>query len=716
MIKINEKKRLSRASILNIVILIVFFVFSLSLVKIQIIDRDIYVSKDNFKSSHDVVVQSARGEILDRNGNPLVINRQGNSLVFNNAEFPSSKEQEKRNEIIFGLIKLFEERGEEYINDLPILIDGSGNFVFEEERESDVEWLKSSDMLNLNSYATAQNCVDEIVRRYKLEKYSKEDALKIGAVCTQMKKSHFSNPYPYTFAKDVSTELVSSVLENNKFYKGVENSVEAYREYVDGTIAPHIIGRVGPISAEKYKEKKNEQNKIIEKMEKKKTNTKEIQDAKRDFYTLTDEYGEFGIERYAEEYLRGKRGVKTVTKSVKDEITEDFSVEPKQGDTVILTIDKNLQLVAQQALKNRVDSLKVQTRLPCAAAVVVIEVNTGEILACATYPSYDMNTYQDLLKEMAEAKKANSDQFVYDSPLVNRALMGAYEPGSTFKPLVAIAALETGTITESTRMSCNGFYTHFKDMRPFRCQGRHGSLDVVNAIDRSCNVFFYETGRLLGIEKINEYGSMFGLGQATGVELPEAVGTLASKENREARGGKWYPGDTIQAAIGQSDNQFTPIQIANYAATIANGGTRYVPHFIKSIKSYDYSKTVLEREPEIAVETGISKRSMDFAREGMLKVGTTGFCARDFSGLPVQAAAKTGTSEIVKRYNGQLVEGNNGFLITFAPYENPEIAMGIVVETANKGSQTAMIAREIYDYYFSNKGVGPAQNYNELLS
>lgn len=707
MIEISVKKRFSRTMVLNIVISIIFVSFLSVLIKIQIIDRDVYAAQNNFVSSYDVVVESARGDILDRNGNPLVTNRQGNSLVFNAAYFPSGKEQTKRNEIIYGLIKLFEQSGEAYIDTLPIKIDENGNFVFEAERESDIEWLKSAEMLNLNSYATAKNCMDALIKRYELEKYSKEDARKIAAVCTQMKKGYFSKLYPYTFAKDVSTDLVSKVMENSHFYKGIEANVEAYREYIDGTIAPHIIGRVASISEKEFKNQKKDQEETIKKMESQGASAQDIAGVKRNGYKLTDEFGEFGIENIAEQYLRGTRGVKTVTTDVDGKVAQDYSVEPKQGDTVILTIDKNLQQVAQQALKNRIDTLTVQSRLPCAAAVVVIEVKTGEILACATYPSYDISTY-------AENYPALSKDDI--APLWNRALKSTYEPGSTFKPLVAIAGLETGTITESTKVTCNGLYTYYKDMRPFKCMGHHGSLNVVEAINKSCNIFFYETGRLLGIEKMNEYGSMFGLGQATGIELPEASGVLASKEYREANGGTWYPGDTVQAAIGQSDNLFTPLQLANYVATIANGGTRYVPHIIKSVKSYDYTKTVVEKEPQISVETGVSKKSFDLVREGMLRVGTTGFCAREFSKLPVQAAAKTGTSEVTKKFNGEYIEGNNGFLITFAPYENPEIAMAIVVETADTGSQTAMIAREIYDYYFSNKGVTPAQNYNQLIS
>ncbi|MDR0315147.1 MAG: hypothetical protein LBH71_04270 [Oscillospiraceae bacterium] len=697
--------KFSHPVIMNTVIIVVFIAFSISIFKTQILDRDQYTTLGNIVSSYDVIVQSARGEIVDRNGNPIVSNRQGNAVVFNASFFP--EDQKSRNEIIHNLIKLFEASGEEYIDNLPIVAGSGGKLAFEQERESDIEWLKSADMLNLNSYATAQNCMDALIKRYSLENYSLQDARKIASICTDMKKNYFSKSYPFTFAQDVSTQLVSKVMENSHFYRGVEVAVEAYRMYDDGTWAPHIVGRTAPINAGKYSSEKDKLKEAIKKAEAKGASSREIADLERNAYKLTDSIGEFGIEDVMENYLRGSRGVKTIVTDTNDNIEEFYSVEPKQGDTVVLTLDKKLQKVAQDALKNRVDTLQVRTRLPCAASVVVLKVDTGEILACATYPSYDISTYKENYKELSDPKN--------NSPLWNRALMSTYEPGSTFKPLVATAGLETNTINSSTHVHCTGRYNFFKDTT-FICQGHHRSVDVVSAIDKSCNIFFYETGRKLGIEKINEYGAMFGLGQATGVELPEASGLLASKEYRESIGGTWYPGDTVQAAIGQSDNLFTPLQLANYVATIANGGKRLMPHFIKSVRSSDYSKTILEKTPEMIVDTGVSEKTLALVKEGMKRVGTIGFCARAFAKLPITAAAKTGTSEVKKVINGRIIEGNNGFLISFAPYEKPEIALAVVVETADAGSLTAVVAADIYDYYFSNKGIKEAQGFNQLLS
>lgn len=650
-------------------------------------------------------VDAARGEILDRNGEPLVTNRQGNSITFHYTSFP--KEQEKRNEEIISLIQLCDANGVEYIDKLPIKVNKEGKYVFtkKDENAAYISWLKSKDVLNLNEYATAENCMKALIKQYELEAYSKEDARKIASVLLEMQRNTFNNSYPYTFAEDVPTDLVTIIMENKNFYKGVENTVEAYREYTDGEFAPHILGRVSGITAETYEEKQAELDKALDKARGK----EEIDELNRNAYTISDEYGSSGLELAMEDYLRGKRGAKTVTIDNDGNSVDTLTVEPENGNNVVLTIDKNLQLVAQEALKDRVESLNISASRKCAAAVVVEDIHTGEILACATYPTYDNNEWKEKYSEWAADDSA---------PLWNRAVMSTYEPGSTFKPCTAIAALEEGIIDSEWKWNCTGAYTFYSD-HTFYCAHHtaHGSNNVTDAINVSCNCFFYETGRKMGIEKIDEWATKFGLGQKTGVEIPEATGHVSSPEERKAAGGTWYAGDVITTAIGESDNQFTLLQLANYVSTIANGGTRYTPHFIRSIKTADNSATLLQKQPEVAQTLDISKSTLKLVREGMLKVGTIGFCRSAFADLPVTAAAKTGTSDVVKLIDGKKVEGNNGFLITYAPYEDPEIAMAIVVETADSGSLTAVVAADIYDYYFSAKeDQTEVQPYGELLT
>ncbi|MCR4747246.1 MAG: hypothetical protein K5836_02100 [Clostridiales bacterium] len=704
----STRRRIILAGILAAVCL--FFIATL--LKVQIIKRDQY--RNNTVSTYIVPVDAARGEILDRNGSPLVTNKQGNSLIFNYSYFPTDLKE--RDELILSLMNLCDKYGQEHIDNLPIVLNADGTYSFIQDDEDEdiaeyIEWLKSPEMLNLNSYATADNCMNALIKRYELEDYSQKEARDIAAVCAEMKHLGFSNSTPYTFAEDVPMELVAVVMENRAFYRGVENLIVPYREFTDGTVAPHIVGRVAKISAEQYNAAKKETDALVADAEKEGATEEEIQAIRRNSYTMNDEIGSGGIESAMESYLRGKRGLMQVTIDSEGDVKEDYLIPPEQGNSVVLTIDTNLQRVAQKALEDRVKSLNVVTDLPdgaAAAAVVVMNVHNGEILACATYPSYDNNLWKENYKDWVDDK--------IGSPLWNRATMSTYEPGSTFKPCVAVAGLEEGVIDEEFTWDCDGYYRYFSDVE-FGCAGRtaHGENNVTGAIDKSCNCFFFETGRLLGIDKIDKWANAFGLGSKTGVEINEAQGILAGKEYRESQGGTWHPGDTVQAAIGQSDHQFTLLQMCNYCATIANGGTRYVPHFVKAVLNYDYTGTVLKKEAVVGQELGIKRSNLKLVQEGMYKVANEGFCRDAFAGLPIRPAAKTGTSEVKKKYDGVIVEGNNGFLITYAPYDDPEIAIALVVETANTGAMTATIAADIYQYYFSEKPLQSLQQYNTFL-
>ncbi len=648
-----------------------FFVFlALDLVRLQIIRGQEYETASSSVSEKTATISAARGEIVDCNGEKLVYNAPGYSVIFDGAFFPSGSEQERRNEIIINLIRLFEKNGLEWNDDLPLDFDSKGNIQFREDCDTQIKEMKSKEMLNLNEYATAQNCFDALIDSYDLQSFSAEEARKIASVCYEMKRIYFNSTSTYTFADDVPENIISFIKENNSFYQGVDVEVVAVREFEDGKLAPHILGRIGAINAEEYAEKKSEG------------------------YGLTDMIGKSGIELAMESYLKGKNGEKTIYTDDNGNRTAQVTIEPEQGNTVVLTIDKNLQKVAQNSLMNALEDYagKVGNMVDSAGAVVALDCRTGAILACATYPSYDISTYA----EDAEELNKNSA-----SPLWNRALLSTYATGSTMKPSVAIAALEAGTIDENFTVYCSGSYTYLG--QHFKCEQAHETafVNVVNAIDESCNTFFYEVGQMLGIEKMNEYRTLLGLGTKTGCELGESAGVLDSPEYRASLNQEWLPGFTVQSAIGQAGNLFTPIQLANYVATIANGGTRFRTHFIKSIKSADYSKTILENEPEIVCETGISEKTLDIVKRGMLEVGTTGYCMNYFKHLPVKVAAKTGTSQEYRKLNNQSVKINNGFLIAFAPYENPEIAIAAVGEGLTSGAYVAPVIADIVEAYFS---------------
>ncbi len=660
----EEKK--GRFIALIAIFVCLFLGFSVRLINIQVINGEKYAEAGTASTSTSAV-KATRGQILDRNGNTLVGNRQGNEIIFDASEFPSFSENEKRNEIILSLIKLFEDNGAAWIDELPITIDANGNYQYIADRETDISRLKSRDMLHLNKYATADDCMREIVERYALESYSKADALKIASVCVNMKSNTFNTANPYTFAEDVSDEVVAVIKENSTFYEGVDVKIVTYREYTDGEIAPHILGITGVINAEEYAE------------------------LKAKGYAMDDILGKSGIEKVFEENLKGTNGIKTVTTST-DGTQKTKTEGLKNGDNIVLTIDSRLQKVAQDALKAKCDS--IGTANAGGGAVVVMDCKTGEVLAMASYPTYDLSTYYDDYNRLA--KDSNS-------PLYNRATLSTYAPGSTAKVSTAIACLEEGIADASSTKYCAFNYPYLG--HTFVCQINHANrtLNVRTALQDSCNsYFYYYGGEQLGIDKMNMYREMLGLGQPTGIEINENTGVLDSPSYRTSIGQTWMPGFSLQSAIGQAGNLFTPLQLCNYVSTIANGGTRYEVHLIKSILSADNTTTILKKDAKVVTETGFSEKNIDLVHQGMRLVVTNGSCRNNFGKLDIAVACKTGTSQVDKTINGTKKTYTNGFNISFAPYDNPEIAVAVAIEGATSGGTCATVACDIYNYYFED--------------
>ena len=691
----NKKKKQPRITVFSIASVLTAAVFVAVLFMIQVYGAGNDGDSTSSVKSYDVTVSASRGEILDRSGNALVYNEQVNSLIFNALEFPS--ENEEINSVLMSLINLLESRNEEWIDTLPLLLDENGEPYFPEDRESDITKMKSPSMLNLNPYATAQNCYDAMSEEFGLEKYSKTDAIKLMSVRYNMKKSGFSVYAPYTFSEDVSVTTIAYIKENGSFYTGVYAQVRSVRKYTgNGTLAAHLLGTVGALSAEEYSEKKAETENALKDAASDSEKTAQI---KATAYSLTDSIGKNGIEKAMEQYLRGKNGVKTLSVDRDGNIEESYSVVPEQGGTVITTINKDIQEIAQSSLEERIktvtDDEAIAKGLTPAGAVVVQDVKTGAVLAAATYPSYSLATYYDDYDELSQDP---------GKPLWNRAFQSAYSPGSTMKPCVALAGLEEGIITKDSKYLCGGQYTYID--QTFACYNKtaHGNINVQRALGVSCNIFFFEIARQLGIEKLNAYSKLFGLGQKTGIEIDEVQGILAGIEYRDSVGKGWKSGETLLAAIGQSDNSFTPLQLSNYCATIANGGTRYIPYLVSKVLSADYSTTLYEHEPEVAAQTNISKESIDTVKGGMYIVANETSCEPYLGNLRYKVACKTGTAEKTRRVNGVYVEGTDGFLIAFGPYEDAEISIAVVIENAGSGSSTAQVAADIFEYYFSKMG------------
>lgn len=672
----SKRDNLREIIIISFVAL-VFILFGVNLFRIQVINAK--SEEDRIISSSSSKVEAARGEIYDRNGKLLVTNSQSNSLIFDYNYFPSQKEMESRIEIIDALITLFEEHDVKWRDELPIKIK-NGKAQFRKKSDSAIAYLKSKDFLNLNEYATAENCLDALIERYSLESYSVKRARKIASVCYLMKKELFAPSAPYTFAEDVPSELVAMVKENSEFFRGVDVKIVSEREYIDGTIAPHIIGVVGAINSEEYAEMKD------------------------DGYSYTSYIGKSGIEKAMESYLKGTDGEKVVMTNTDGEKETVFTKEPQKGNAVVLTIDSDIQKAVQDALYEEVNvTLKDKRSYQLTGACVVQELATGEILASASYPSYDLSTYWE------NASELNTDSL---APLWNRAFQSIYTPGSTMKLAVSMAGLEEGVISGSSySVRCNHVYTYFEDYRP-KCLGYHGSQNVVNALYNSCNVFFYEVSRLLGIDKLNEYCSMFGLGTKTGIEISESEGKLDSVAARSALGEQWTPGFTLQAGIGHGNNMFTLVQMCSYVATVANEGTRRKASLVKNILTSDFSQVVYETPHEVLSQANFKKSNWMLVKQGMRMVGD-----HYFKNAVVPVCAKTGSTTVTKTINGRQIETNNGLVVCFAPADNPKIAISAIVEGAGSGSSVAPVAIAAINAYFGAEESENTveQNYNELL-
>ncbi|MEG2038956.1 MAG: penicillin-binding transpeptidase domain-containing protein, partial [Oscillospiraceae bacterium] len=463
--------------------------------------------------------------------------------------------------------------------------------------------------------------------------------------------------------------------------QGVDYQQSSERQYIDGDIAPNIIGHIGMLTAEEY-------NVLTEEGKTFSSKKSNYSDSKK--YLLSDRIGKDGIENAMEEELRGSTGTRQIVMNNKGDVL-DYSItkEPTPGNTVALTIDSNLQRKAQQALEKEIHYLNQNApegkgREADAGAVVAIDIKTGDVLVAANYPSYNLETFGQDFEEL------NKDPL---KPMVNRALMGQYRPGSCFKPIVATAGLDNGIIDPTSTVNCTYQYTFYDDYQPY-CLSRHGPINVYSAIKHSCNIFFYDVGRRVGIDEINKYATGYGIGQPTGVEIGEGKGRLSSPEFSASMGVKWEAGNVLQASIGQLDTEATPIQLANYAATIANKGQRMKLHLVKNIQTFDFKQTLYQSDPAIASKMDTPPEVFNVVRDAMVQTQRSGSAYSFLGDYPIDIACKTGTPETTK------TGLPNSTFICFAPAEDPQIAIAVVIEKGWHGYTGAPVARAIFDEYF----------------
>lgn len=679
---------MSKGRMLFIKIVLVLMIGAIiwRLYDMQIINGKGYKDLSDQRISANMTQKAPRGEITDRNGKVLVKNRKGYSIKLQK----TSISDEEFNAMILKLFEIFDEEGIVIEDSFPISYNQPFYYTFADDAEKK-EWFSGAKSLNMdmspeelleyyrNAYSVSPSLEPAVIRRLCALRY-------------ELKKSGMSINNPYSLAEDVSATVVSKIKERQSEFQGVTVTEEYFRQYTQGSLAAHVLGRMGKIYKDEYEELKNKG------------------------YAMSDLVGKDGIEKICESYLRGTDGNKNIYYGEASELLgNETQVSAIPGNYVVLTIDANLQKAAEESLARNIQSIAAaglgkenKGADADSGAAVVIDVKTGDVLALATYPTYDPSTFSQ-----------NYNALVQDpaKPLWNRAISGTYTPGSTFKPLTAIAALSTGAITVDEKINCNGVYTFFEDYQP-KCwiwseQGKtHGPQDVTHAIENSCNIFFYETGRRTGIDAISEYAKKMGLGEKTGIELTEEVsGNVSNPEYKSnlykgKAEGKWMGGDTIQTAIGQLYSSFTPIGLANYAATIANGGTRYRTHIIKSVHSSVDGKLVYENSPVIENTIEISEDNIAAVKKGMLGVADEGSARQIFSGYPISVGGKTGTAQISKRAS------NNALFISFAPFDQPEIAVAVVIEHGVRGANAAYVARDIYDEYFGLKYGNESENSN----
>ncbi len=656
-----------RVLALFVTVAVIFGIFSVRLFHIQIIDGEEYASLSEAGTKTTISIAASRGEILDRNQIPLVSNRTSYAVVLDYNYFPHSNYQEQ-NDCLLSLVKLLREQEETWNDTLPI--SEAAPYTFLEERESGVSRLKS--YLRMASYATAENCLNQMIELFELESYSAEEQRYLAGIHYNMSVAGFGQRTPYTFASDISGETMYRILENNDRFPGVDVSTVPVREYVSGETACHIIGSVGPIYAEEYEE------------------------LSQKGYSYNDTVGKSGIEAAAESYLRGEDGARILVKNSSGTVTsEEESIAPIPGQTVILSIDSKLQKTAQDAMDAKVKEFRATAATGKgkdikSGATVMLDVTNGGVMVCASWPSYDLSTYSTNYNELV------SDE---DNPLFNRALYGAFPCGSTFKPGVSLAAITEGVISSTATINCTRTYMYYAPSYTPNCLGLHHHMTVVGALEKSCNYYYYDVGRLLG-SNLFSYLSLYGFGQRTGVEIGESAGVQQTPESLQAVGSTWVPGDYLQLAIGQRGS-YTPIQLAAYTMMIANKGVRYKTHFIHSLRSFDSAAdTVIQ--PEIAATAQWSEEAMESVKKGMIAVGKSGTASRYFAGVDYTLACKTGTAQ-----TGIRNTSDHGTFIAYAPADDPEVAIAVVMERGTS-SAAASVAREVLDAYFANKESGEA--------
>ena len=678
---LKEKKKVNtrvRLNIITVFVYVVGIILLIQLFNLQIVNGEEYRETSNTRLTRESDLDAARGAILDRNGNLLA----GTNMGFSVELYKSKVDNDTLNDTILRLINTLEKNGDSYTDTFPIKINPF-EFTFSSEERA-IKWKQAN---KINENASAEECFYYFKDKYKISKEDLNEVRKIINVRYRISSEGYSSTKSIDISKNISRTSAIQFNEQSDLFPGVSVQTTATRYYPRGKIASHILGYVGKISES------------------------ELRNVKDKGYTLNDEYGKAGIESVFEEYLKGNNGIKQIDMAVDGTVTDEYiSEEAVQGHNVTLTIDANLQEVTEQALYNNICGIRTgeygSVYEAIAGSVVVMNVKTGEILAMASYPDYEPASWVGGISD--EYWNFYNDA-ANNQPLWNRAVQSYYAPGSTYKMLTGIAALQTGAVGIEEKVNDTGIYPRGHNPKCWIYTSKHrghGYLNITDAIKKSCNYFFYEMGYRVGIETLEKYSKYFGLGVKTGIELPnETAGKVSSKSITDAKGQSWYVGETLSSAIGQSYNSFSPLQMAKYVSMLTNGGNSIRPTIVKSIANVEGQEVSKEEiinfvnaklgvQDEEVENIEISQVNLNAILEGMRSVAneTGGTAYSIFKGFNIEIGGKTGSA--------QAGDKTNAWFVGFAPFNEPEIAIVSMIEGGGSGSLAAYAARDIISQYF----------------
>lgn len=668
---------------------LVGIIILIQLFNLQIVNGAEYRETSNTKLTREAKIEAARGSILDRSGNVLV----STEMEFSLEMYKAKTDDEQLNNSILLMTTILENNGDSYVDTFPISID-----PFEYHFESEEELAKWKEKYDIPETASAEEAFYLFRDKYNINSEDVKQIRQILAIRYAISTIGYSTTRSIEISDKISRESAVQLQENSQNLTGINIVVEPTRIYHQGNLASHIIGYASRIRKENEDEfKKNgDEHK----------------------YDVDDKVGQTGIEKTFEEYLRGEDGEKQIDMSVDGTVTGEYtSKEAIGGANIVLTIDANLQRIAENALASNIENIRngsLGEAVPAeGGAVVAVNVKTGEILAMASNPDYDPSIFYNGISQ-EQLNEYNNNPY---HPLYSKAFQSTYAPGSTYKMITAIAALETGVTNTKEKINDNGPYYGITDSNVkapacwyYNDYGRgHGPLNISQAIQKSCNYFFFEVSTRMGIDNIVKYAKYFGLGSKTGVEIVgERSGTLAQRSVAEEKGEVWSAAQTAYAAIGQGYNSFTPLQMAKYLAMIANGGHKLDITIIKNIIQSNGTQVSRSEIDEFVNkklgltndESGdlqISDETMKTVLEGMRSVteGEGGTAYSTFKDFSISVGGKTGSAEAGRR--------TDGWFVGFAPYEDPEIAVVVMVENGKHGFYTAEVVKEIiYEYFGMN--------------